>query len=52
VVLFTQVFLGVNNVLSALPLWNAVAHNVVGVMLFLSFVIMTFLSFRKVDGNI
>lgn len=52
VVLFTQVFLGVNNVLSSLPLWNAVAHNVVGVMLFLSFVIMTFLGFRRTDGNI
>ena len=52
VVLFTQVFLGVNNVLSSLPLWNAVAHNIVGVMLFLSFVIMTFLGFRRTDGNI
>lgn len=52
VVLFIQVFLGVNNVLSSLPLWNAVAHNIVGVMLFLSFVIMTFLGFRRTDGNI
>ena len=52
VVLFTQVFLGVNNVLSSLPLWNAVAHNIVGVMLFLSFVIMTFLGFRRTDGNV
>ena len=52
VVLFTQVFLGVNNVLSSLPLWNAVAHNIVGVMLFLSFVIITFLGFRRTDGNI
>ena len=52
VVLFTQVFLGVNNVLSSLPLWNAVAHNIVGVMLFLSFVIMTFLGFRRTNGNI
>ena len=52
VVLFTQVFLGVNNVLSSLPLWNAVAHNIVGVMLFLSFVIMTFLGFRRTNGDI
>ena len=51
-VLFTQVFLGVNNVLSSLPLWNAVAHNIVGVMLFLSFVIMTFLGFRRTNGDI
>ena len=45
-ILSTQIFLGVNNVLSSLPLWNAVAHNVVGVMLFLTFVVMTYLSFR------
>ena len=51
-VLFIQVFLGVNNVLSSLPLWNAVAHNIVGVMLFLSFVIMTFLGFRRTNGNV
>tara|TARA_B100001057_G_scaffold251288_1_gene251554 strand:- start:1891 stop:2874 length:984 start_codon:yes stop_codon:yes gene_type:complete len=44
--LFTQIFLGVNNVLSQLPLWNAVAHNVVGVVLFLTFVVMTYLSFK------
>ena len=42
----TQIFLGVNNVLGSLPLWNAVAHNIVGVMLFLTFVVMTYLSFR------
>ena len=47
VILFFQVFLGVNNVLSSLPLWNAVAHNIVGVMLVLTFVVMTFLSFRR-----
>ena len=46
-ILFFQVFLGINNVLSSLPLWNAVAHNVVGVMLVLTFVVMTFLSFRR-----
>tara|TARA_B100000579_G_scaffold50807_1_gene35403 strand:+ start:22957 stop:23940 length:984 start_codon:yes stop_codon:yes gene_type:complete len=46
-ILFFQVFLGVNNVLSSLPLWNAVAHNIVGVMLVLTFVVMTFLSFRR-----
>ena len=45
-ILSTQIFLGVNNVLSSLPLWNAVAHNIVGVMLFLAFVVMTYLSFR------
>ena len=39
-------FSRVNNVLSSLPLWNAVAHNIVGVMLFLTFVVMTYLSFR------
>ena len=50
--LFIQVFLGVNNVLSSLPLWNAVAHNIVGVMLVLSFVVMTFLSFRRRNGNV
>ena len=44
--LFTQIFLGVNNVLSHLPLWNAVAHNIVGVVLFLTFVVMTYLSFK------
>ena len=46
-ILFFQVFLGVNNVLSSLPLWNAVAHNIVGVMLVLTFVVMIFLSFRR-----
>ena len=46
-ILFFQVFLGVNNVLSSRPLWNAVAHNIVGVMLVLTFVVMTFLSFRR-----
>ena len=46
-ILGIQIFLGVNNILSSLPLWNAVAHNIVGVMLFLSFVVMTFLSFRR-----
>ena len=45
-ILFFQVFLGVNNVLSSLPLWNAVAHNIVGVMLVLTFVVIMFLSFR------
>lgn len=50
-ILFIQVFLGVNNVLSSLPLWNAVAHNIVGVLLVLSFVVMTFLSFRRVNEN-
>ena len=51
-ILFVQVFLGINNVLSSLPLWNAVAHNIVGVLLVLSFVVMTFLSFRRVNGAI
>ena len=46
-ILGIQIFLGVNNILSSLPLWNAVAHNIVGVMLFLSFVVMTFLGFRR-----
>ena len=46
IILSAQIFLGVNNVLSSLPLWNAVAHNIVGVMLFLTFVVMTYLSFR------
>ena len=50
-ILFIQVFLGVNNVLSSLPLWNAVAHNIVGVLLVLSFVVMTFLSFRRVNES-
>ena len=35
-ILAVQIFLGVNNILSSLPLWNAVAHNIVGVMLFLT----------------
>tara|TARA_B100001939_G_C16943669_1_gene619310 strand:- start:428 stop:1411 length:984 start_codon:yes stop_codon:yes gene_type:complete len=39
-----QIFLGINNVLSSLPLWNAVAHNIVGVMLFMCFVVMIYLS--------
>ena len=47
-ILGIQIFLGVNNILSSLPLWNAVAHNIVGVMLFLSFVVMTFLAFRRI----
>lgn len=50
-ILFIQVFLGVNNVLSSLPLWNAVAHNIVGVLLVLSFVVMTFLSFRRANES-
>ena len=46
-ILFLQVSLGVNNVLSHLPLWNAVAHNLVGVMLFLSMVVMIYISSLK-----
>ena len=46
-ILFLQIFLGVNNVLSHLPLWNAVAHNLVGVMLFLSMVVMIYISSLK-----
>ena len=43
-ILALQIFLGVNNILSSLPLWNAVAHNIVGVMLFLTFIVMIYLS--------
>lgn len=43
-ILAVQIFLGVNNILSSLPLWNAVAHNIVGVMLFLTFIVMIYLS--------
>lgn len=43
-ILAAQIFLGVNNILSSLPLWNAVAHNIVGVMLFLTFIVMIYLS--------
>ena len=50
-VLFLQVFLGVNNVLSHLPLWNAVAHNIFGVMLFLCMIVIMYLSYRKVDAT-
>ena len=49
-ILFLQVFLGINNVLSHLPLWNAVAHNIFGVMLFLCMIVIMYLSFRKVDA--
>ncbi len=49
-ILFLQVFLGVNNVLSHLPLWNAVAHNIFGVMLFLCMIVIMYLSYRKVDA--
>ena len=50
VILFLQVFLGINNVLSHLPLWNAVAHNIFGVMLFLCMIVIMYLSYRKVDA--
>lgn len=50
VILFLQVFLGINNVLSHLPLWNAVAHNIFGVMLFLCMIVIMYLSFKKVDA--
>jgi len=50
-ILFLQVFLGVNNVLSHLPLWNAVAHNIFGVMLFLCMIVIMYLSYRKVDAT-
>ena len=49
-ILFLQIFLGVNNVLSHLPLWNAVAHNIFGVMLFLCMIVIMYLSYRKVDA--
>ena len=49
-ILFLQVFLGVNNVLSHSPLWNAVAHNIFGVMLFLCMIVIMYLSYRKVDA--
>ena len=49
-ILFLQVFLGVNNILSHLPLWNAVAHNIFGVMLFLCMIVIMYLSYRKVDA--
>jgi len=49
-ILFLQVFLGINNVLSHLPLWNAVAHNIFGVMLFLCMIVIMYLSYRKVDA--
>ena len=50
-ILFLQVFLGINNVLSHLPLWNAVAHNIFGVMLFLCMIVIMYLSYRKVDAT-
>ncbi len=49
-ILFLQVFLGINNILSHLPLWNAVAHNIFGVMLFLCMIVIMYLSYRKVDA--
>ena len=49
-ILFLQVFLGVNNILSHLPLWNAVAHNIFGVMLFLCMIVIMYLSYRKVHA--
>ena len=49
-ILFLQVFLGINNVLSHLPLWNAVAHNIFGVMLFLCMIVIMYLSYRKIDA--
>ena len=49
-ILFLQVFLGINNVLSHLPLWNAVAHNIFGVMLFLCMIVIMYLSYRKVEA--
>ena len=49
-ILFLQVFLGINNVLGHLPLWNAVAHNIFGVMLFLCMIVIMYLSYRKVDA--
>ena len=45
-ILGLQIFLGINNILSSLPLWNAVAHNMVGVMLFLWFVVMLYFSYK------
>ena len=45
-ILGIQIFLGINNILSSLPLWNAVAHNMVGVMLFLWFVVMIYFSYK------
>jgi cytochrome c oxidase assembly protein subunit 15 len=45
-ILGIQIFLGINNIISSLPLWNAVAHNMVGVMLFLWFVVMIYFSYK------
>ena len=45
-ILGIQIFLGINNILSSLPLGNAVAHNMVGVMLFLWFVVMIYFSYK------
>ena len=49
-ILFLQVFLGINNILSHLPLWNAVAHNIFGVMVVLCMIVIMYLSYRKVDA--
>ena len=45
-ILGIQILLGINNILSSLPLGNAVAHNMVGVMLFLWFVVMIYFSYK------
>ena len=49
-ILFLQVFLGINNVLSHLPLWNAVAQNIFGVMMCLCMIVIKYLCYRKVDA--
>ena len=47
--LFLQVLLGISNIMTLVAVWNGVAHNLIAVTLFLTFVVMIYLSFRR--GN-
>ena len=47
--LFLQVLLGISNIMTLVAVWNGVAHNLIAVTLFLTFIVMIYLSSRR--GN-
>lgn len=45
--LFLQIALGISNIFTLVAVWNGVAHNLVAVTLFLTFVFMIYFAFRR-----
>ncbi len=45
--LFLQIALGISNIFTLVAVWNGVAHNLIAVTLFLTYVVMIYFSFRR-----